>query len=116
MDLATFMSRLARRATLDPESRHYNCNHCQVFTRIINGEDVFKAPVFEPIDGVALMSFLVIGEGRMKWMSKFFRLKGVKLPSIEKVREAKNKIIVPIEVTETGGVRIPLKTVLEKHC
>ena len=49
-------------------------------------------------------------------MSKFFRLKGVKLPSIEKVREAKNKIIVPIEVTETGGVRIPLKTVLEKHC
>ena len=66
MDLETFMSRLARRATLDPESRHYNCNHCQVFTRIINGEDVFKAPVFEPIDGVALMSFLVIGEGRMK--------------------------------------------------
>ena len=87
-----------------------------MFTKIINEEDVFKAHVFESIDGVVLMSFLVIGEGRRKNLSMFFCLKGVKRPSIEKIRKAKNEIMVPIEVTEPAGVRFPLKTVLEKHC
>ena len=62
------------------------------------------------------MSFLVIGERRMIKLIKFFGLRGVKLPSITKIRNAKKKLMVPIEVTESGGVRIPLKIILEKHC
>ena len=87
-----------------------------MFSRIINGEDVFKAPVFDDLDGVALKSFLVVGERRMKKLIKFFKLRGVKLPSITKIQEAEKNLRVPIEETETKAMRIPLKTAIEKQC
>ena len=96
--------------------RHYNYNHGQMFGRIINGEDVFKTPVFEPLDGVALKSFLVIGQRRMQKLIKFFKLRGIKLPSIKRIQEAEKKIMVPFQTTEDAGLRIPLRTIMERNC
>ena len=74
------------------------------------GEDVFKAPVFKPTDGVALKSFLVIGERRMNKLRRFFGLHGIKLPSTKKIREAEKQLLIPYQITDTDGIRYPMRS------
>ena len=62
MSLKIFLARAGRRFCLDPNSRHYNPKDGQMFSRILNGEDVFLAPVLLPIDGVVLKTLLIIGQ------------------------------------------------------
>ena len=84
-----------------------------MFSWIINGEDVFKTPVF---DGVALNSYLVIELRRMQKLIKFLILHGIKLPSVKKIQKADKHIMVPFQGTETAGLRIPLQTIMERNC
>ena len=74
-----------------------------MFSRIINGEDLFRAPIFDGMDGVVLRSFLVIGDTRYAKLKKFFGNKGIKLPSHKIVKEQEEELMIEIQETETIG-------------
>ena len=62
MDIGIFLAKLGRRICWNQDSRHYNPDSYKFFQRIVSGEDVFKAPIFLPIDGVVLKSMLILGK------------------------------------------------------
>ena len=48
MNILKFLAKLGRRITWNPDLPRYYSNHdYQIFQRILSGEDIFKAPVFE---------------------------------------------------------------------
>ena len=100
MDLSTFLSKIGRRACLDPYSKHYNQKKGQIFNKIIKDET--EEETINAEDGVVLMSFLEIGELKKKIII-FFAQKGVKIANMDKILEEKKKHIPPTDVTETGG-------------
>ena len=118
LDISVLLSKIGRRACGDPYSRHYDYEKSQMFSRIAKGENAFNAPVFEPIDGLVLKSFLVIGEKRMNKLRKFFALKNIKLPSTKKITQAEKELLkkTPFEITDTCALRIPMRKVFEKQC
>ena len=61
MGVLELHARVCRRIVSNPKSRHYNPEHSQLLSRIINKEDIFKAPVLLPIDGVVLKTICIIG-------------------------------------------------------
>ena len=52
--LKKLLARLGRRESLNPFSEHNNYDDGHMFSRIIRGEDVFKAPNIDALDGVVL--------------------------------------------------------------
>ena len=62
MDIGIFLAKLGRRVCWNLKSRHRSVENYQMFQRICHGEDVFAAPKFEPIEGVALKSMLILGK------------------------------------------------------
>ena len=60
----------------------------------------------EPInatDGVILMSFTGLGEERLKTLIRFFAKRGVKIASIDKIRDEKWKRVPKITTAQSGG-------------
>ena len=74
-----------------------------MFSRVINGEDLFRAPIFDGMDGVTLRSFLAIGDTRYAKLKKFFGNKGIKLPSHKIVKKQEDELMITIHETETRG-------------
>ena len=54
MSLKMLLARLGRRECMNPFSDHNNYDDGHMFSRIINNEDVFKAPIIDALDGVVL--------------------------------------------------------------
>ena len=54
MSLKMLLARLGRRECMNPFSDHNNYDDGHMFSRIINNEDVFKAPNIDALDGVVL--------------------------------------------------------------
>ena len=54
MSLKMLLARLGRREFLNPFSDHNNYDDGHMFSRIINNEDLFKAPNIDALDGVVL--------------------------------------------------------------
>ena len=102
IDLFTFLYSFARRNGLDPNNRHYNYEKARLFAKVAN--DQIKLEAVNATDGVILMSFTGLGEARLKTLIKFFAKRGVKIASIDKIREEKWKRTPKITTDpQTGG-------------
>ena len=61
MGVLELYARVCRRIVSNPKSKHHKPEHGQLLSRIINKEEIFKAPILLPIDGVVLKTILIIG-------------------------------------------------------